>query len=80
MKGNIRKIIVGDNYTFCIKYVKGVEYKIGSKKCKIVDFIDNGTEKDPFSIDIYVSDDISTFLWKTIGTKPLDIEYDVNFE
>ncbi len=77
MKGSIRKLIVGDNYSFNIKYVKGAEYRVGPRKCKITDFILN--EEDN-SIDIYVSDGQSKFLWKTIYKEPLEIEYDVNFE
>lgn len=76
MKGTIRKIIVGDNYTYNIKYVKGTEYRVGVKKCTITDFIiKEGTQE----IDIYVSDGNSTFLWKTINSTPLEIEYDANF-
>ena len=76
MQKNIRKIIVGDNYSYNIKYVKGAEYRVGVKKCTITDFIVN--EEDN-SIDVYVSDGNSRFLWKTIGATPLEIEYDVNF-
>lgn len=72
----MRKVVVGDNYNFCIKYVKGSQYKIGTRTCKLVDFI----SQDDGSIDIYVEDDSSTFLWKTVNTKPLEIEYDANFE
>ena len=75
MQKNIRKIIVGDNYSYNIKYVKGAEYRVGVKKCTITDFIVN--EEDN-SIDVYVSDGNSRFLWKTIGATPLEIEYDVN--
>ncbi len=39
MKGNIRKIIVGDNYSLNIKYVKGSTYRVGERKCVITDFI-----------------------------------------
>jgi hypothetical protein len=80
MKGNIRKIIVGDNYSFNIKYVKGSEYRVGGTKCKLVEFISNGTEDKPQPIDIYVNDGESTFIWKTINAQPLEIEYDINFE
>jgi len=77
MKGTIRKIIVGDNYNFCIKYVKGSEYRIGHRVCTLVDF---QKEEGSESIDILVNDSKSTFLWKTINSKPLEIEYDANFE
>ncbi len=76
MEGTIRKIIVGDNYSFNIKYVKGVEYRVGSLRCKITNFI----TKEDNSIDIYVTDGKSNFLWKTVTSKPLEIEYDVNFQ
>ncbi len=76
MKGNIRKIIVGDSYSYNIKYLKGTEYKVGPRKCTITDFITNDDE----SIDIYVTDGTSTFIWKTIISKPIEIEYDVNFQ
>jgi hypothetical protein len=76
MKGNIRKIIVGDSYSYNIKYLKGTEYRVGPRKCTITDFITNEDE----SIDIYVTDGTSVFIWKTIISKPLEIEYDVNFE
>jgi len=76
MKGSIRKIIVGDSYNFNIKYLKGTEYRVGPRKCTITDFITNEDE----SIDIYVTDGTSVFIWKTIISKPLEIEYDVNFE
>ena len=79
MKGKLRKIVVGDSYSFCIKYVIGSEYRIGAKKCKLVDFIVTPNEGEPDSIDIYVSDGDSTFCWKTIDTKPLEKEYDANF-
>tara|TARA_R110000851_G_scaffold27764_5_gene77889 strand:- start:5192 stop:5419 length:228 start_codon:yes stop_codon:yes gene_type:complete len=74
MKGTIRKIIVGDNYTHNIKYVKGTEYRVGATKCKITDFLETKS-----GIDIYVTDGNSTFLWKTIIKEPLEIEYDANF-
>lgn len=73
---NIRKIIVGDNYTYNIKYVKGVAYRVGAIKCELTDFI----LLDDDTIEIYVTDGKSTFLWKAITQKPLEIEYDVNFE
>ena len=76
MKGSLRKIIVGDNYTYNIKYVKGAEYRVGTKKCTITDFLVNEETQE---IDIYVSDGNSSFLWKTIGSKPIEIEYDANF-
>lgn len=75
MQKNIRKIIVGDNYSHNIKYVKGVEYRIGNKKCVLTDFIIHEGKL----IDIYVTDGNSTFLWKTILSAPLEIEYDANF-
>lgn len=74
MQKSIRKIIVGDNYSLNIKYVKGTEYRVGNKKCTITNFI---VQDD--SIDIYVSDGSSNFLWKTINSRPIEIEYDVNF-
>lgn len=80
MKGLIRKIIVGDNHTFNIKYVKGSKYKIGSKSCTLVDFIVDESNPDRPEIDIYVEDENSRFLWKTINQKPLEVEYDVNFK
>lgn len=76
MEKNIRKIIVGDNYSYNIKYVKGAEYKVGVKKCKITDFLVN---EETNNIDIYVTDGESQFLWKTICSTPLEVEYDVNF-
>lgn len=79
MKGSIRKIIVGDNYTFNIKYVKGSTYKVGERKCTLVDFLVIETDGKE-QIDIYLSDGNSTFLWKTINTPPLEYEYDVNFK
>lgn len=76
MEGNIRKIIVGDSYTYNIKYVKGSTYKVGERKCTLTDFI----VRDERTIDIYVTDGNSTFIWKTINSSPLEIEYDVNFK
>lgn len=76
MQQNIRKIIVGDNYSYNIKYVKNAEYRVGVKKCTIVDFI---VDEETNHIDIYVTDGKSVFLWKTINSKPLEVEYDVNF-
>ena len=76
MKGNIRKIIVGDNYSFNIKYVKGSIYKVGVRKCELVEILINEEE----DIDLYVNDGNSTFIWKTINSKPLEVEYDVNFK
>jgi len=75
MQQSIRKIIVGDNYSYNIKYVKGAEYKVGPRKCVITDFV----SKEDGAIDIYVSDGDSIFKWKTINTDPLEVEYDVNF-
>jgi hypothetical protein len=77
MQQNIRKIIVGDNYSYNIKYVKGAEYRVGAKKCTITDFI---VDEQSEQIDIYVTDGNSRFLWKTVNAKPLEVEYDVNFE
>jgi hypothetical protein len=77
MKGTIRKIIVGDNYTYNIKYVKGSIYKVGVRKCEIVEILINADETE---IDLYVNDGNSTFIWKTINAKPLEVEYDVNFK
>lgn len=79
MKRTIRKIIVGDNYTHNIKYVKGVEYRIGANKCELVDFISHGEYPDVAPMEIYVNDGKSTFLWKTIKQEPLEVEYDANF-
>jgi len=76
MKGNIRKIIVGDNYSLNIKYVKGSTYRVGERKCVITDFI----VQEENIIDIYVTDGNSTFIWKTVNSNPLEIEYDVNFK
>lgn len=76
MKGNIRKVIVGDNYSYNIKYVKGSTYKVGERTCTLTDFLVNENEE----IDIYVTDGNSTFIWKTINSKPLEVEYDVNFK
>jgi len=78
MKLNIRKIIIGDDLSNCIRYVKGVEYRVGNKKCVLEAFLPNEDDKD--SIDLYVSDGKSTFIWKTISIKPLEVEYDGNFE
>jgi hypothetical protein len=78
MKSNIRKIIVGDSYSNCIRYVKGTEYRVGAKKCILQDFLPN--EDKEGSLDIYVSDGKSTFVWKTIHGEPLEVEYDGNFE
>ena len=79
MKGSLRKIVVGDSYSYCIKYVIGSTYNIGAKKCKLTGFIVTPREGKPDSIDIYVKDDNSTFCWKTINREPLEIEYDANF-
>lgn len=76
MKGNLRKVIAGDNYSYCIKYVKGSDYKLGGTTCKITDLLFN----DDKQIEIFVNDGNSTFLWKTLYKKPLEVEYDVNFE
>lgn len=80
MKGSIRKIIVGDSYTYNIKYVKGSTYKIGTRVCTLTDFIVDETDPENPTIDIYVTDDNSKFIWKTVNSKPLEIEYDVNFK
>lgn len=79
MRGTIRKIIVGDNYTHNIKYIKGIEYRIGRNKCILTDFISHGEHPNVAPIDIYVNDGKSSFIWKTIKREPLEIEYDVNF-
>ena len=79
MQNNIRKIIVGDNYTHNIKYVKGVEYRVGQNKCKLTELISHGEHPDVAPIDIYVNDGKSTFLWKTLKSEPLEVEYDANF-
>lgn len=79
MNRTIRKIIVGDNYTYNIKYVKGIEYRIGGSKCTLTDFIFYGEHPDVAPIDIYVNDGKSSFLWKTIKKEPLEVEYDANF-
>lgn len=76
MEKHIRKIIVGDNYSYNIKYVKGVEYRIGNKRCEITDFV---LHDEDSRIDIYVTDGKSTFIWKTINSAPLEVEYDANF-
>ena len=80
MKGSIRKIIVGDSYTYNIKYVKGSTYKIGTRTCTLTDFIIDETNPKKPSIDIYVTDGSSKFIWKTINSKPLEVEYDGNFK
>ncbi len=69
---NIRKIVVGKDYSYCITYVKGGR---GLKGCTITDLI-----RDESDIHIYVSDGNSQFLWKTIHTEPLETEYDATFE
>ena len=77
MKLNIRKIVSGADYSNCIRYVKGSEYRVGPKKCVIEDFMQN--EVYPTAVDIYVNDGDSTFLWKTLHKEPLEVEYDANF-
>ena len=76
MKGKIRKIIVGDSYTYNIKYVIGSTYKVGERKCVLTEIIFNKEDE----IDLYVNDGNSIFIWKTLNSKPLETEFDANFK
>lgn len=79
MNSSIRKIIAGKNISNCLYYVKGTEYTLGRDKYKLSEIIPN--EKDPDSLDFYLTDGESQFLWKTIAPRMiLEVEYDVNFE
>jgi len=79
MKATIRKVIVGDSYSYCIKYIKGTEYKVGSRRCTITDILPLGEGEVLTPLEIYVTDGNSTFLWKTIYKGVLEVENDVNF-
>ena len=79
IKSNIRKIIIGESFGQSIKYQKGSTYKLPSGHCILTDFIQN--EDDSELIDLYLSNDGSKFLWKSVSTKMLlEVEYDSNFE
>jgi len=76
---NYRKITVGDSFSNCIAYVKGISY-VG-RSVKITDIL---LGELPETIDIYVrgnEEGAAKILWKTISTKTvLEAEYDLNFE
>ena len=74
-----RKIIVGDNFLNCIRYVKGSSYTMGDKRNKICTIVDSGSNSK--EIDIYAEDKGTKFLWKSINKKTLlEKEYDANFQ
>lgn len=76
---NLRKIVVGDNYQHCIKYIVGKYYNLGESQGKITAIIQS--EEDPKLLDMYVKIDGETVYWKSVKiSKCLDFENDVNFE
>tara|TARA_R110002167_G_scaffold331706_1_gene538389 strand:+ start:30513 stop:30755 length:243 start_codon:yes stop_codon:yes gene_type:complete len=76
---SFRKVVVGDNFENCIRYVKGATYQIGKNRCEITNII--VSETDPNEIEIYASDGDAQFRWKTIAKKTvLEKEEDANFE
>ena len=81
MTKNYRKITVGDNFSSCIAYVKGISYL--NRKVRISDIVES--DSVPNALDIYVIHnnvkDAGTILWKTIDIESiLEFEYDLNFE
>ena len=76
---NYRKITVGDNFSNCIAYVKGVHYL--GKSVKITNIVPSDKKQ---ALDIYVQPikkGSSQVLWKTIPKNLiLEFEYDLNFK
>ena len=78
IKPNVRKIIIGESFGNSIKYQKGSTYKLPNGHCILTDFIEN--EKDTELIDIYLSNEGSKFLWKSVSIRMLlEVEYDSTF-
>jgi hypothetical protein len=78
MIANYRKIIVGDSFSNCVRYVKGSKYRLGGKECTLTDFLPSQKEG---CIDIYVSNNGVQLLWKTIPEDQcLEVEHDVTFD
>ena len=73
MKGNLRKIVVGKDFSSCVTYVVGGRGAIGTRVSAIVE-----TDKDKY--DIYVSNDGSQIWWKTIEATPLEKENNVELK
>lgn len=78
VKPNIRKIIVGESFSNCIKYQKGSTYKLPTGACILTDLL--GNDQESGLIDLYLSRNGAKFLWKSIDVKMLlEVEYDSNF-
>lgn len=78
---NIRKIVVGDNFTHSIKYVVGVTYNLGSTKAKLSNIIQDQDNPEWFDLFVLDSENECSIYWKSVKDKQiLDIENDVNFE
>jgi hypothetical protein len=78
LKPNIRKIIVGESFSHCIKYQKGSTFRLPGGPCLLTDLLQN--EGDPELIDLFISSNDSKILWKSVSIKMLlEVEYDSNF-
>ena len=76
---NLRKVVVGDDYTNGIKYIKGNYYYLGENKGKITDLLPS--KDDPRLLDIFVQIGEDNVYWKSVLIKNIiDFEQDVNFE
>lgn len=78
LKKNIRKLIIGESFGQSIKYQKGSTYKLPNGPCILTDLLPN--EDTSELIDLYLSNEGSKFLWKSISTRMLlEVEYDSTF-
>lgn len=75
----IRKIIIGTNPKDAMAYYVGM--KAGSGK--VTDILADEAALYKYNISryhVYVQDDKTTYIWKTVENLPVLIEYDCNFE
>jgi len=74
----IRKIVVGPNPKDAMAYYVGM--KAGDKRVSFIEDDEAALYRHNVRrYKIYIEDQDSTYLWKTIEDQPVLIEYDCNF-
>ena len=75
----IRKVIIGPNPKDAMAYYVGM--KAGRGKVSHIEEDERALFKHNIRrYNVYLQDEDSTYIWKTIENQPVLIEYDCNFE
>ena len=75
----IRKVVVGPNPKDAMAYYVGM--KAGRGQVSFIEEDERALFKHNVRrYNVYLQDEDSTYIWKTIENQPILIEYDCNFE